>query len=92
MIGGIVIGSVAASWVSIKTAFTMTAEGAKEPFLDLQKTLDGVYPGFLTAVFVFLCWYLLAKKGLSPVKVMLLLVVIAFVGVLIGFFNPGLQY
>jgi mannose/fructose/N-acetylgalactosamine-specific phosphotransferase system component IID len=35
---------------------------------------------------------LLAKKGMSPVKVMLLLVVIAFAGVLIGFFNPGLQY
>ncbi|OTO72062.1 manZ [Enterococcus sp. 12E11_DIV0728] len=92
LIGGIVIGAVAASWVSIKTAFTMTADGAKEPFLNLQETLDGVYPGFLTAIFVFFCWYLLAKKGMSPVKVMLLLVVIAFAGVLIGFFNPGLQY
>ena len=30
----------------------MTAAGAKKPFLDLQKTLDGVYPGLLTAVFV----------------------------------------
>ncbi|WP_294577891.1 PTS system mannose/fructose/sorbose family transporter subunit IID, partial [uncultured Thomasclavelia sp.] len=39
-----------------------------------------------------LCWYLLAKKKMSPIKVMLLLVVIAFVGVLVGFFNPGLQY
>lgn len=92
MLGGIVIGAVAASWVSIQTAFTMTAEGAEKPFLDLQATLDSVYPGFLTAVFVFLCWYLLSKKGMSPIKVMLLLVVIAFVGVLVGFFNPGLQY
>lgn len=92
MLGGIVIGAVAATWVSIKTSFTMTAAGGTKPFLELQKTLDGVYPGFLTAAFVILCWYLLAKKKMSPIKVMLLLVVVAFVGVVIGFFNPGLKY
>lgn len=92
MLGGIVIGVVAATWVSVSTSFTLTAEGATEPYLNLQKTLDSVYPGFLTAAFVMLCWYLLAKRKMSPIKVMLLLVVIAFVGVLVGFFNPGLQY
>ena len=50
------------------------------------------YPGFLTALFVLLCWYLLSKKKMSPIKVMLLLVVIALIGVLVGFFNPGLTY
>ena len=34
----------------------------------------------------------MAKKKMSPIKVMLLLVVIAFVGVFIGFFNPNLKY
>ena len=92
MLGGIVIGAVAATWVSVSTSFTLTAEGATEPYLNLQKTLDSVYPGFLTAAFVMLCWYLLAKRKMSPIKVMLLLDVIAFVGVLVGFFNPGLQY
>ncbi|MFR7590398.1 PTS system mannose/fructose/sorbose family transporter subunit IID [Longibaculum muris] len=92
MLGGIVIGAVAATWVNVTTSFTLIAEGAKEPYLELQKTLNSVYPGFLTAAFVMLCWYLLAKKKMSPIKVMLLLVVIAFVGVLLGFFNPGLKY
>ena len=92
MLGGIVIGAVAATLVSVSTSFTLTAEWATEPYLNLQKTLDSVYPGFLTAAFVMLCWYLLAKRKMSPIKVMLLLVVIAFVGVLVGFFNPGLQY
>ena len=92
MLGGIVIGAVAATWVTVTTNFTLTAQGAKEPYLELQKTLDSVYPGFLTATFIMLCWYLLAKKKMSPIKVMLLLVVIAFVCVLIGFFNPGLKY
>lgn len=92
MLGGIVIGAVSATWISETTSFTMTAAGAKKPFLDLQKTLDGVYPGLLTAVFVVGCWYLLSKKKMSPIKVMLLLVVVAFIGVLVGFFNPGLSY
>jgi mannose/fructose/N-acetylgalactosamine-specific phosphotransferase system component IID len=35
---------------------------------------------------------LLSKKNMSPIKVMLILVVVAFVGVLVGFFNPGLSY
>lgn len=92
MLGGIVIGAVAASWVSVTTSFTMTASGADEPFLVLQDTLNNVYPGFLTAVFIMLCWWLMAKKKMSPLKVMLLLVIVAFVGVLVGFFNPGLSY
>jgi mannose/fructose/N-acetylgalactosamine-specific phosphotransferase system component IID len=92
MLGGIVIGAVAATWVNVQTSFTMIAKGAEKPYLDLQNTLNSVYPGFLTAAFVLLCWYLLSKRKMSPIKVMILLVIIAFVGVLVGFFNPGLAY
>lgn len=92
MLGGIVIGAVAASWVKVTTSFTMTAAGATEPFLVLNDTLNSVYPGFLTAAFIMLCWWLMAKKKMSPLTVMLLLVVISFVGVLIGFFDPALTY
>ena len=58
----------------------------------LQEKLDSVFPGMLTALVVFFCWWLMAKKKLSPLKVMLLLVVIALLGVLVGFFDPGLKY
>ena len=92
IVGGMVIGAVAATLVPIKTAFQLTNPGEKEPYLVLQDKLDGVYPGLLTAVFIVFCWWLMAKKNLSPIKVMLILVVIAFLGVLAGFFNPGLQY
>ena len=34
----------------------------------------------------------MTKKKMAPTAVMLLLVVIAFVGVLLGVFNPGLAY
>ncbi len=90
-LGTMVVGSVAATWVSVKTAVTMT-NAAGEEFLNLQNQIDAVYPGLLTAAVVVFCWWLMAKKKLSPVITMLILVAVAFVGVLIGFFNPGLNY
>lgn len=90
-LGGIVIGAVAATWVSVKTSLQLFND-AGEAYLTLQDKLDEVFPGLLTAIFIILCWFLMAKKKMSPIKVMLLLVVVAFVGVLIGFFNPGLAY
>ena len=91
MLGGIVIGAVSATWVSVKTSLQLLNE-AGEAYLVLQDKLDAVFPGLLTAAFIVFCWYLMAKKQMSPIKVMLILVVIAFLGVLVGFFNPGLAY
>lgn len=90
-LGGIVIGAVAATWVSVTTSFQLFNEEG-EVYLSLQQKLDEVFPGLLTAAMIIICWFLMAKKKMSPIKVMLILVVVAFVGVLIGFFNPGLTY
>ena len=91
MLGTMVIGGVTASWINIETSFQMlNSEGGV--IVDLQKTLNDVYPSILSAVFVIICWYLLSKKRLSPVVVMLILVAVAFVGVLLGFFDPKLAY
>jgi mannose/fructose/N-acetylgalactosamine-specific phosphotransferase system component IID len=86
MIGTIVIGAVAASWINISTALVLPGGGV------LQQTLDGIYPKMLSALTVIFCWWLMTKRNVSPTMVMLLLVVVAFVGVLIGFFDPGLSY
>ena len=91
VIGGMVIGAVAATWVSVTTSLELkNADG--EAFLKLQEKIDGVYPGLLTAGFITLCWWLMAKKKISPNLVMLLLVVIALIGVAIGIFDPQLKY
>lgn len=90
-LGGIVIGAVAATWVSVKSSLQLFND-AGEPYLTLQDKLDEVFPGLLTAAFIIVCWFLMAKKKLSPIKVMLLLVVVALVGVLVGFFDPKLIY
>ena len=87
MLGGIVIGAVSATWVSVTTSLQLLNEEG-EPYLVLQDKLNDVFPGLLTAVFIIICWFLMAKKQMSPIKVMLLLVVVAFLGVLVGFFNP----
>ncbi len=91
ILGGIVIGAVSATWVSVTTSLKLVND-AGEPYLVLQDKLNEVFPGLLTAIFIVICWYLMAKKQMSPIKVMLLLVVVAFIGVLVGFFNPGLAY
>lgn len=91
VVGGMVIGAVAATWVSVTTALEFkNADG--EAFLKIQEKIDGVYPGLLTAAFITLCWWLMAKKKVSPNKVMLLLVIIALAGVALGIFDPGLKY
>ena len=90
-LGGIVIGAVSATWVSVKTSFHLV-NASGEAYMVLQEKLDGVFPGILTAIVVIFCWWLMARKRFSPIKVMLLLVVVAFVGVVLGFFNPGLSY
>lgn len=92
MLGSMVIGAVAATWVSVTTVFEMKNPTTGEVFLNLNDQINSVLPKGLTALFVIFCWYLISKKKMSPLKVMLLLVVIAFVGVLIGFFDPRLSY
>lgn len=91
-LGGIVIGAVSATWVSVKTSLELISAETGEAYVVLQDQLDAVFPGLLTTLFIIFCWSLMAKKQMSPIKVMLLLVVIAFVGVLVGFFDPGLAY
>lgn len=91
MLGTVVIGAVAASWINVTTSFQMlNAEGGT--IINLQNTFNGIYPKLLSAVTVIFCWWLMSKKKIQPTMVMLILVVIAFVGVLLGVFNPGLSY
>lgn len=50
MLGTMVIGGVTASWINITTVFKMlNSEGGV--IVDLQKTLNDVYPSLLSAVF-----------------------------------------
>ncbi len=70
-LGGIVIGAVAATWVSVKTSLQLFNDEG-EAYLTLQDKLDEVFPGLLTAAVIVICWFLMGKRKMSPIKVMLL--------------------
>ena len=98
MVGTIVIGSLAASWIGVSTSLkfdlgTYIKDGVEVAnVLRLQDTLNGVFPNLLSLLTVLFTWYLMTKRKMSPITVMLVLVVIALVGVLLGVFDPGLSY
>ncbi len=79
-------------WSSGTTVTSAALSSAGDAGVSLNVFGSGIYPKLLNIVFVYLCWWLMTKKKISPTMVMLILVLIAFVGVLVGFFNPGLSY
>ena len=107
VMGQVIVGAMAGTWVSITTSVQLTTSiqnktemviegskviekvtGTQEVPVLLQEKLDGAFP----VLFVLGCWWLMAKKAISPIKIMLLMVVVAIVGVLVGFFDPNLSY
>ena len=89
VMGQVIVGAMAASWVSISTNLVITKSydqaTGKLTNVTLGEKLDGAFPKVLTMAFVLFAWWLMAKKNVTPVKVLLLFVVIGFVGSVIGF-------
>ncbi|VTR54585.1 PTS system mannose-specific EIID component [Serratia fonticola] len=91
LLGVFVMGGVAASYVKLGTGLEfITKDGVN---IQLQHMLDGIFPNLMPLIVVLATWYLMAKRGLSPVKAMLGLLVLAAAGVACGlFFLILLQY
>lgn len=84
LLGVFVMGGVAASYVNLGTGLEFATKDGVD--INVQMMLDGIFPKLLPLVVVLGTWFAMAKKGLSPVKAMLTLVVISFIGVAIGIF------
>lgn len=88
VMGQVIVGAMAASWVSISTnlVIAQSYDEATGKYVDvtLGEKLDGAFPKVLTCAFVLFAWWLMAKKNITPVKVLLLFVVIGFVGSVAG--------
>ena len=81
ILGVIVVGALIASYVGVP----ITAEIPNgESVIVVQEILDGIMPGILSIGLVFLMVRLL-KKGVSPIKIVLgvlvLSLLLAFVGI-----------
>lgn len=84
LLGVFVMGGVAASYVKLGTGLEfITKDGVN---IHVQQMLDGIFPQLLPLVVVLGTWYLMAKRGVSPVKAMVLLLILAAIGVASGLF------
>ncbi|HBK4769865.1 TPA: PTS system mannose/fructose/sorbose family transporter subunit IID [Serratia liquefaciens] len=85
LLGVFVMGGVAASYVKLGTGLEfITKDGVN---IHLQQMLDGIFPNLMPLIVVLMTWYLMAKRGLSPVKAMLGLLALAAGGVACGLFS-----
>lgn len=85
ILGTIVVGGLAASFVKLSTILTITNEASDTTF-NFQETLDSFFPGVLGLLAVLASYYLISKKRWSSNKVLFFLVAVAAVGVLLKVF------
>ncbi|NCC54209.1 MAG: PTS system mannose/fructose/sorbose family transporter subunit IID [Erysipelotrichia bacterium] len=88
VMGQVIVGAMAASWVSINTNYVIAQSydqaTGKLSDVTLGSKLDGAFPGVLTMLFVLFAWWLMAKKNMSPIKVLVLMAIVGFVGSVAG--------
>lgn len=77
----VVIGGFVHRFVTLKLAWSYKAG---ETVVSLQKTLDGLMPGLLALVYTLLMYYLLDKKKVGAVTLILITMAVGIVGVLTG--------
>lgn len=85
VLGAIVVGGVGASYVAVSTALEIGTGNADAPVV-INDVLNGIFPRLLSLIAVLFCWWLMSKKKISALKVMGILVVVAMIGVGVGFF------
>ncbi len=83
LLGSVVVGGVAASYVSLNTVWKFNTGDSE---LVINDVINGIFPNLLPLVLVIFCWWLMSKKKMSPLKVMGVLIVLALIGVVVGFF------
>lgn len=82
IVGNAVIGGLVANYVSVKTAIQIQqAEG--KIFVLQTEMFDKIMPGMLALALTFGCYWLL-KKGVSSVKVILIIAAVGIIGGLTG--------
>jgi hypothetical protein len=87
VLGNMVLGALAASFVVVNLAPTITIQSAQ---MNLQATiLDPIFPGILPLGLVLLTWWLLRRR-VSPLALLAIYLVVSIVAAF-PFFGPGQQ-
>ncbi|WP_288760418.1 PTS system mannose/fructose/sorbose family transporter subunit IID [uncultured Lacticaseibacillus sp.] len=77
VLGTVVTGGVAASYVKVPLPIVIKMSHST---IDIQKTLDGIFPALMPLLVVVVSWYFMSKKHVSPLRLILAYFVLAFVG------------
>ena len=87
VLGNIVLGALTAQFVQIFIAPTVTINDTPIQF---QDTLNKVMPGIVPLLFTLMTWWLLTRRRVSPITLLVIYLVIALVGAF-PFFGPAGQ-
>ncbi|MDD5791744.1 MAG: PTS system mannose/fructose/sorbose family transporter subunit IID [Erysipelotrichaceae bacterium] len=84
MLGVFVVGALTCNYGA--TTLGMVIPNGEKP-IDVQALLDGILPALLPLGLTMLCYFLIKKKGWSPIKCILLFIVIGIIGCAIGIWS-----
>jgi len=82
VLGLLVIGGIAASFIGLQLAIEIPIEGGD--VVSIQSFIDTIFPNFLALGVLVLFWYLIVKKRTKPTTLILGVLVVATAGVLLG--------
>lgn len=84
IVGCTVMGALMCQYVNVKTGLKIVTEGAS---FDFQTGLfDALLPDLLPLLFTMFCWWLITKKRVSVNMLMLVILLLAAIGGLLGIF------
>ena len=83
MLGVFIVGALTSNYGG--TTVALTIENGESPIV-IQSILDGVLPKMIPLAITLMCYFLMKKKGWTPVKCIALLLVIGLVGGFFGIF------
>lgn len=84
-LGAIVVGGVGASYVSLKLNFVIGSSAGGSGIV-ANDMINTIYPNLIPFLVIILSWWLMAKKSVSSLKMILVFLAIAVAGVGIGIF------
>ena len=79
----IVVGAFASTNVSLSLGIKWMAPEATEP-TTLQSVIDGIMPKILPFTLTLFTWWLIEKKKISPIKLIIGYLVLGIVGYYLG--------
>lgn len=83
LFGSIVVGALGANYVKATTAISW---GLGENVTTLQSVIDGIFPKLLSLGVILLCYWLVKKKNVSMVKLIIGLLIVVVAGTYAGIF------